>query len=111
MNNLSQNASTTDFLTSRTELEHLLQAKNRRNVILKCQDGTGSAGMLEIEWQTHVFPCFLAVQIKQAGSVEVTLQWLMGLFKVKFVFLGQVAVVIRRFTSLSVTVEDFTFTS
>ena len=80
-------------------------------MILKCQDGTDSAGMLEIEWQAHVFPCILAVQIKQAGSVEVTLRRLMGLSKVKFVFLGQVTVVIRRLTFLSVTVEDFTFTN
>ena len=49
--------------------------------------------------------------MRQAGLVEDILQWLMGLFGAKSVFIGAMAAVNGRLTSVFATVEDSTSTS
>lgn len=66
---------------------------------------------LEIKWQTPVSSINTAAQTHRAGSVEVTPQWLMGLFSAKFVSAEDQNAVLGKLTSVSVTVEGSLFIS
>ena len=48
----------------------------------------------------------VAVRTRQAGLTEAIHQWLMGLFGVRFVFIGQTNAVCGQLTSMFVIVED-----
>ena len=59
----------------------------------------------------NVCPNSSVVRMRQVGSTEVTLQWLMELFNVKYVSIGPRAAASGLRTSVYVTAVVFTFTS
>ena len=78
---------------------------------MDCQGGTDSAERLEIKCPSRVSHNDIAVRTRQAGLTEAIRQWLMGLFGVRCVFIGQTNAVCGQLTSMFVIVEDSTSTN
>ena len=81
------------------------------SAIQHCQAGTDSVERLEVKWLSPVSTAGIVERTHLGGSMEATLQWLMGLFNEECVLIILTIAAIIQVTSRSVTVDDSTFTN
>lgn len=72
--------------------------------------GTDSAVLRDTKCPSPVSRSGVVVRMRQVGSMDVTLQWRMGLLVAKSVIIGQVTAVYGQITLTYVIVEDSTCT-